>query len=522
MDMAESWLALTSRKDLRELMRLEFHDDEGGFEQGEPDNYLERLTGAQKDLLRGPRTRRRLLTAFIVFGDGRIDRPLGGGSLYPGTEVFRDSLRPNASLALFHKGDDDAVQLVFYTRSLMVSYTARHEADRKVRAECRKLDEATDSSQQAKIRIAIFKAMLKLGNVRALLPVDSTPSEKHRYHFALHSHLGGGAGEPPYIRLWTSNRKEPGWFGRGNSLHGRLDTKGCWMLLRNRLWGWPREDHGQTYVKLAKAYLKYRRHKDSYVDDVKKDLREALGVATAPTEHEIFELPLNPAYLMFLRTFTGMRYNSFEKAVARPWRAGRVVRDGANSCNRIKTNLTETNADCWAGHSLQLMSGNLAYSQATISGYDPESKVLTLREPLRATPDPDSGFVLHHAATVVQVNSPTSFKTDLLEGTDDFWGKGEHLRFTSGNVTRDPMAIRGYSGATKTTITLEPPGLGKATLRPGSKFQIDNCWGPPGRPEWGPNAFGETFKWDQFWADVFIFRRSDRFTEDRGDIAVFS
>ena len=159
---------LTTQASLQTLMANEFHDDgSANFVGKEPKNYIERLTDNQVVLLNDPAlVPPNSLTVFITVGDGFLDRPIGADFAYVNLRrgislVGKDSIRPNASFAMFYKspGPVISIELVFYTRFFVVSYMNF----RKIRDLCRELDskKMTDTTKRDKLRIQIFDATME-------------------------------------------------------------------------------------------------------------------------------------------------------------------------------------------------------------------------------------------------------------------------------------------------------------------------------------------------------------------------
>lgn len=430
-------IELTARKELQELLRLEFHSGDGKYDPTELRNYLKRLTKNQNLLLKSSKAKPGRITAFVVFGDGMIDQPIGGTNDYPKEEIFQHILRPNASLALFYKDKSGHLELAFYTRFLEVYYLRPGAAE--IKDLCKKLDNFQDVERT---RQALFGAMAKgLPALGAFLPATAMPAEKQRYYFYINSHTPEGqyAAAIPWIRLFNAQRKEPECIGAGNAIHGTINTKGCWMLLRNFLWKWPHENDGRVYTDMMKCYLEYRQNVDFSLQIAEK-VKKILGLNVAPTVTQAFFEPKNYAYFYFLRLFTGMHFTEYVDGMRYPsWRHRRLD-------------------------------------------------------------DPN--------------NTKLGFKTDLNETVKDFW-KGETIYFKGGNLDKMTATAAGYDGNTK-MIKLAPPGL---AIEPwsGVQFELDNSWCVAPAPVWGWNVFGQRFGFKQAWADVFVFKRTDRFTARTGD-----
>ena len=238
---------LTTRAECLDLMTNEFHKPgQRTFDSTEPDSFIERLTCDQLHLLNVKMPKKRL-TAFIIFGDGNIDYPMGADFC----REEGNSVRPNASFALFFK-ERSRVELVFYTRFFTISYS-HHSASKalcKTFAKDRIANRNVDSLRQR-----FFEAMKSLvtsgwpfRNQSPFVPLNSWKSP-HRYELHIYNlaHPTIVGAHIPYIGLKdpSADYKTPPWFsapgGKVNTIHGMLLTKGCWMLTRNFLWNWPDE-----------------------------------------------------------------------------------------------------------------------------------------------------------------------------------------------------------------------------------------------------------------------------------------
>lgn len=322
----------TTRQALRTLMKNEFHPDGvDSFDPTEPDRYIERLTSEQLDLLSNSAlVLNNSMTAFLTFGDGFIDRPMGadfGGFVHL---LGKDSIRPNASLGIFYKpASGSSIELVFYTRFFVVSYYRFRKSKKK----CKELDgTAMGAAQRSTIKKDIFREMCDLVKNRWWnLPNKQWKAEdlklgkwppSHRYGLVVgpvvHPIYKKSASCFPYLYLKAED--SPGRFnhhapfmggGEGhNKIHGTYNTRGCWMLGRNYTWGWPNENkiaaNGfQTYKLIMDYWLPWRRKGQDYMQRATND---SLDTSNA----------YNHSYLHLINLLGGLKLNRQDSYVASP------------------------------------------------------------------------------------------------------------------------------------------------------------------------------------------------------------
>lgn len=392
---------VTQRSDLRTLMALEFHENgKKDFVSTEAENYIQRLTESQKQLLKSNRVRINQLTAFIVFGDGVIERPTGGTYVTQDME-YQDIIRPNSSLALFYKHSGEKIELVFYTRFLTASYAIKNEYANEVKAACKELDVGKNINFNKQ---KIFNMMHKLYPVTNLDPVTRVPPEGHTYFFYVKSVDGGQESADltcPYISVRNaSDTHSAPFIGPGNTIHGIIDTRGCWMLLRNFLWEYPNENVGNTYVELAKLYLIYKKTGGYQItipaSNPPKTVRMKIYdlLQKNLSESEVYVETQNYSYMVFLRLFTGLHCNRYLKFSNPQQNRNNVVLDIANTPNTFKTDLLVDIDDYWKGENLEFVSSPLQGEKQKILGYNASRKVIYLERGVGVTPPPGTKFVI--------------------------------------------------------------------------------------------------------------------------------
>lgn len=282
-----SLINLTTRPEFRFLMAHEFHQvGSEEFDPTEPSNFLKRLTGKQEQFLLN-KVKDGRLTAFITYGDGIIDLPMGADFTPfredgPLTELVTDSIRPNASFAFFAKTSPGGVELVFYTRFFVINYGGNKDDDAKqARIKLKQLEMADDQktmlfsngrtavdynkpasndfyvksrSDRDDTILLIFNHMKKLKKVHGVngngpfveiskfINANKSPHWRKHYYLKVEGieHPIGNYGYFPYLSLIDENGQSI-IFAK-NRLHGLYNTMGCWMLMRLGLWLWPREN----------------------------------------------------------------------------------------------------------------------------------------------------------------------------------------------------------------------------------------------------------------------------------------
>lgn len=95
----------------------------------------------------------------------------------------------------------------------------------------------------------------------------------------------------------------------GNTLHGGINTVGCWMLFRN--YNWPQKnDKGEPIEdKLDRIYCKIMRPRKAPLEDLLKALAE-VGYDDETSFDKFAAFDRNHAYHMFFRDIVGIKYFS--------------------------------------------------------------------------------------------------------------------------------------------------------------------------------------------------------------------
>ncbi len=473
---------LTEHPELRWLMSMEFHKSSPPFEfdDSEPKNYLQRLNSQQLKILE-ELSEPRKLTAFITFGDGEIDHPMGGLFWIPELAIAY----PTASLALFYKyPPGNKVELVFYTRFLAISYgpvTPGNIAS-KVRQEIKKLHDEHVSATRKACKKEIMKQMLKLNMIRGnnILPVNTPYNRQKRYYLFIspHNYAGriyDGTQNPWLVVKTRSNRTGiPKFIAKGNTIHGLHNTQGCWMLLRNYIWLWPKENTltptpppstKRFYTYYAGLNECYQAHwtrtfdregnvgppPPGQVSCINNKMLDFPPPAPTYDSTTMFQLgSKNFAYYEFLRVFAGLQYNAYKDYIKFPSKK-------------------------------------------------PEYRV-----------DPHI------------INTHNKFKTNIKIPAKDYY-KGEKIKFTSGSLSSQaPFTIEIYNDLNG-FVTIDNVDV---SLKPqvGDKFKIvstKNCWRQGRQIRYGLNFFGQPSSHNKPWADLFVFKRNDKFTDNTGDTTEF-
>lgn len=372
----------------RRMMTNEFHEyGQTVFHPTEPENYLKRLTQPQKDLLFLDTIENNRLTAFIIFGDGYAERLMGARFT---DAIKRESdnmiieidhnVRPNASFALFNRINESASEMVFYTRFLSIGYQSSkelfpnflekgYEGAREAKLAARalldeNLKEANDydthntevkafidalsDMTRENMLYAFFTELSKMALFRRFTEITSeTPTETPtKYLLSITSKFGkikyessgddtegvvpyiavkngSGGGTPDFMVLPFG---DPPTSKNTNTIHGTLNTKGCWMMLRNHLWNWPCENKNDF-----DRYHEYEKFSIIHVADVMTagdldDLQEPDTAAFRQIKSELgevprvdIELPLlkkwwrNLNYFEFVNRFLEYQYKKEDK-----------------------------------------------------------------------------------------------------------------------------------------------------------------------------------------------------------------
>ena len=452
-------------------MSFEFHkhkDGEDIFDDTEPELYLDhRLHPIQNNLLKY-NAKPDSLTAIITFGDGNIDHTMG--DTFTSTKSV---VHPNASLGLFYKQLDSQggdIELVFYTRFLAISYAVGpYSASRKIRQECKRLETERDSIKRIEIKKIIMKNMLKLNTVMRIPALDEGYGKQEgskTSHFRIVDWYPVDKVYVPWIapkyKKNIGNRiVTPRWLYRGNTIHGLHDTQGCWMLFRNFLWLWPNEYQKRTPLTTDSPYYKT----------------------------DFYYTGLSRCYAGVDLGYSSTWRNTCINKVLKP--AGSPPTPGFTPTTRYKMFQLQQQNFVYCEF-IRLFSG-LKYTHSS-------KKIIFPRNPLEYDVSEDS-------------SAKNEFKTNIKIPGDNYL-KDEAVYFTNGLTAK----IKKYkSDGGKITLYADLPSNPKK----GDKFFIFrklNCWKAPAK-KYGPNFFGYNCEnnTNRFWAYVYVFKRTDRFTYEKGD-----
>ncbi|MEM7586925.1 MAG: hypothetical protein AAF560_26275 [Acidobacteriota bacterium] len=303
----------TDRPELQRLMTNEFHlPGEEDFVGDQLDSYVQRLSASQLSVLDTLVDNE--LMAFITLGDGYFDYPMSAGF----SELKTDNVRPNASFALFYRVSPQDVHLVYYTRFFTVSY-AEQGFNRR---DCHRYDATTDPIARAALKKQIYRAMQLIPAVHK----HFTPTDRsHTENFRLRLDTRGFFQDLDFTHsTWIVLEEQvgarwriPDWLKkqRINTLHGMINTGGCWMFQRNLLFEWPNEigpAGNARFERYAKAYVAARKDSDWHV----KYNEEFEVSLPAHDANLLLTRSFNPAYLEFLRAFIGVRPLFYQKTLS--------------------------------------------------------------------------------------------------------------------------------------------------------------------------------------------------------------
>ncbi|MDQ3001778.1 MAG: hypothetical protein M3Y08_11025, partial [Fibrobacterota bacterium] len=272
---------VTPNEKLRRIMIHEFPKDDGkgtfGFDEAAVQAELDKLTAQQRKLLAtldpGPSGNR--LVAFITL-QKENDLRMHADICQP--DAF--SIKPNATFAVFHcQGAGKEVSLVCFVRHFVFNMinpetnTLVHQPQGKKKAD------------EWLARVNPTPPVFKIGCFARLGLTDGTF----------------------WNRIYTPTGKT---IMGGNTMHGMINTVGCWMLFRN--FNFPKQNDAGTPIEdeLDRILNRMVRHKKTFS---KKAIRAALNNAgyDAPDSGVKFiRFDANHAYAWFFREVVGARYFS--------------------------------------------------------------------------------------------------------------------------------------------------------------------------------------------------------------------
>lgn len=318
-------IELTKDSSLLKLIGNEFHENGNpGFnsedKNSEPYRFIHRLTKNQLELI--GELPEKQLTAFVTFGDGFFNRPIGSDY---NDRKGEDNVRPNASFALFFKKSISVVELVFYTRFFVISYDGESKEAIEAREICRTIGYPPDPK---KVKLA-FDAMKGLRYLNELEFISLAEGEwrkpKQRYGLFIGPAHQESVGKTyiPWILVESYNKSTKKWKiilrgdkGKINTIHGVHPTQGCWMLLRNYVWNWPNENTGGFYHALMNDYLIFRQNSDTaaLLKSLKEKIKSEKEFSFLKTSSDKsilrwFRTEKNYMYHQFIHEFVGLEYN---------------------------------------------------------------------------------------------------------------------------------------------------------------------------------------------------------------------
>jgi hypothetical protein len=231
---------------LTKIMLHEFHQADGTFDQAPLDAYIKSLSFEQKRLLLNYKTENRLVVFITLYSEAKCGSKLIGGDYCPKTLGPRPFIKPNATFSVFHcQGVGKNVTLVCHTEHFLLNMrnnwgtknTTTFMKGTKTSRSGRSLTPAQwldkSNTEPLMFKVATWLPQLKDGDDGVMWSVHLTP---------------------------TGENIMP-----GNTMHGMINTKGCWMLFRN--YNWPQaqfELMNHVYNNVV------RREKELHADFVTK------------------------------------------------------------------------------------------------------------------------------------------------------------------------------------------------------------------------------------------------------------
>lgn len=269
----------TEDSELQTLMAYEFYrESDKKYDPAQLEKYIDRLTRGQKAILGESDLNE--LTSFVVFGDGFIERKIGGTYVFQddpdyvrdfitpkindistrgghvrckniasitADEAVEDTLNleidilPNASFAIFNKISRRQVELLFYTRFFVINYYMLQDCAIVARFFVKQLNTlleqpsltAADEIRKEELKEKIRKCMQKIYTVycscsrfssRRDAPEGLEPSlgtkvglrSQRRFKYYLSNTSIDPGSEIPYISIVDRDRN-PIWWMRGGS-----------------------------------------------------------------------------------------------------------------------------------------------------------------------------------------------------------------------------------------------------------------------------------------------------------------
>lgn len=339
-------ITVTDHPLLIRLLAYEFYNEsDKSFDSSQLEKYINRLTRNQKYILNKSKINE--ITSFVVYGDGFIERPIGASYVYDdnyesehitpkineittngickcgriatitAAEAVANTLNldidilPNASFAIFNKKSNKQVELLFYTRFFVINYYMLDNCAIVTRFLVKQLNllleqqnlTTTQETEKEELEQKIFKCMMKIYTVvcscsnypapaglEPTLIKEGLKSQKI-FKYYLSNNTIDQDSEVPYISI-VDELNNPIWWMRGgsewNTIHGTLDTKGCWMIFQNNTWNYDNdgdsEKENYTYFEFLRLFagMQYNYKNPSITFPQLKDLDKNDWDASTP------------------------------------------------------------------------------------------------------------------------------------------------------------------------------------------------------------------------------------------------
>ena len=263
---------ITERTEMLRIMRHEFSNGTD-FDPAPLAQYLSTLTVEQVKLLMSypfeKYTGKHRLVAFITLDEKNTDLPMCADQCDPPASTL---IRSNSHFALFHcNGVAQRVSLVCYTKEFNL-FAGRPTLDKR------------DATMPTVYKIS---AMDMTG-----IPSTEGDTIWNRVSKVGHNDqgtaiYGGDATHAP------------------NSMHGMINTAGCWMLFRNYNWYKPKQ------TEFIHVFQQYRSAGNKMTDPLRHRLKElGYGEALNDVQSRFFGWERNYAYTWFTRDIIGIDYFS--------------------------------------------------------------------------------------------------------------------------------------------------------------------------------------------------------------------
>ena len=268
-------ITVTKNEKMLRIMRHEFRDPQGKFDPKPATEYLGTLLPEQVKLLQSyPREKYIGKDRLVVFITALKNAPNKEMCADMGTGT--PAVKSNAKFAVFHCDTKKTITLVCYTEEFFLSLNhPKLDARKETTPTVYKLSAMDMSQDKEGNHVSIFNR-ISLTNGDA---------------------LSGGSLNPP---------KYP------NSIHGMINSTGCWMLFRNYNWYKPKQ------LDFVKAYLRYRKDEKMGKTTDWLGMLQALGYRETEgvsAKQRFLAWEANWAYARFLKDIVGIDYFSNSKYV---------------------------------------------------------------------------------------------------------------------------------------------------------------------------------------------------------------